>query len=451
MVQGSMLVVILLAAIVLMLLLISKFHFHPFVALFAVALVMGLCVGMKPMDVLNTILNGFGGTCRGIGIVILLGTIIGVMLERSGAAFTMADSVLKIVGEKHPAIAMSLIGSIVSIPVFCDSGFVILSSLNKSLSRRSGVSLGTMAIALSTGLFATHNLVPPTPGPIAAADKLGADLGLVIIWGIVAAIPAIIGGYLYACAVGPKLVLTVDEGESYEELKSKYGELPSAFKSFAPIIIPLILIGISSVVNYPSVLSKVGKGSTLHSIASFLGSPVIALTIGLILCFFLIPKLTEEITHGWIGEGVKEGANIIMITAAGGSLGAIIAASGVGDYIGAALKEFNLGLLLPFIIAAALKTAQGSSTVAIITTAGIITPMLESLGLGTAPMGPVLATLAIGCGSMVVSHANDSYFWVVSQFSGMELGTAYKAQTMATLVEGVCGLIAVYAIAAFML
>ena len=446
-----MIVVILLAAIVLMLLLISKFHVHPFAALFAVALVMGLCVGMKPMDVLNTILNGFGNTCRGIGIIILLGTIIGVMLEKSGAAFTMADSVLKIVGDKRPAIAMSLTGSIVSIPVFCDSVFVILSSLNKSLSRRSGISLGTMAIALSTGLFATHNLVPPTPGSIVAADKLGADLGLVIMWGIFASIPAIIGGYLYACAIGSKLVLNVEEGESYEELKAKYGELPSAFKSFAPIIVPLILIGISSVVNYPAILAKIGKDTAVHSAASFLGNPVIALTIGLILCFFLIPKLTQEVTHGWIGEGVKEGANIIMITAAGGSLGAIIAVSGVGNYIGAALKDLNLGLLLPFIIAAALKTAQGSSTVAIITTAGIITPMLCSLGLGGSSMEPVLATLAIGCGSMVVSHANDSYFWVVTQFSGMEVGTAYKAQTMATLVEGLCGLAAVYAIPAVML
>ena len=170
MVQGSTLVVILAVAIIAMVLLISKFRVHPFVSLFAVALAMGFAVGMPAADVLNTILNGFGNTCRSIGVVILLGCIIGAMLESSGAAFTMADAILRIVGEKRPAIAMSIIGSIVSIPVFCDSGFVILSSLNRSLARRSGVSLATMAIALSTGLFATHNLVPPTPGPIAAAN-----------------------------------------------------------------------------------------------------------------------------------------------------------------------------------------------------------------------------------------------------------------------------------------
>ena len=445
-VSGPMLVVILVVAILAMVLLVSKLKLHPFVALFAVALFMGLAVGMPPSAVLDTILNGFGSTCRGIGVVILLGTIIGAMLEHSGAAFTMADSVLRVVGEKRPAIAMSIIGWIVSIPVFCDSGFVILSSLNRSLSRRSGVSLATMAIALSTGLFASHNLVPPTPGPIAAAARLGADLGLVIMWGIVASIPAILAGYLYALAVGPKLAADAGAGETYEELRAKFGALPSPARSFAPIVVPLILIGVSSVVNYPSVLESVGKGSMLHSTASFLGSPVIALSIGAVLCFFLPPKITEEVTSDWIGRGVREGANIIMITAAGGSLGAIIAASKVGDYIGASLAAYDFGIFLPFVIAAALKTAQGSSTVALITTSTIIAPMLASLELGS-PMGAVLATLAVGCGSMIVSHANDSYFWVVTQFSGMELGTAYKAQTAATLVEGVAGICGVWAIA----
>lgn len=454
MVQGSMLVVILVIAIILMVLLISKMKFHPFVALFAVALAMGLAVGMAPADVLNTILNGFGGTCRGIGIVILLGTIIGAMLEKSGAAFTMADSVLKVVGEKRPALAMSLIGWIVSIPVFCDSGFVILSSLNKSLARRSGVRLSVMAIALSTGLYATHTLVPPTPGPIAAAGKLGADLGMVILWGLGVSFVSMLAGYAYALLAGPKLPVDFDSDanghETFDELKAKFGKLPSAFKSFAPIVVPLILIGISSVVSYPSILAKVGgKESTLFVVTSFLGNPVIALSIGVILCFFLAP-LSEEVTNGWIGAGVKDGANIIMITAAGGGLGAVISASGVGTYIGEALSSYNFGIFLPFIIAAALKTAQGSSTVAIVATAEIIAPMLGSLGLGS-PMGAVLSTLAIGSGAMVVSHANDSYFWVVTQFSDMDLNTAYRAQTFATFIQGVVAALTIYGISLYVL
>ena len=454
MVQGSMLVVILIAAIILMVLLISKMKFHPFVALFAVALAMGLAVGMAPAKVLDTILNGFGNTCRGIGIVILLGTIIGAMLEKSGAAFTMADKVLKVVGEKRPALAMSLIGWIVSIPVFCDSGFVILSSLNKSLARRSRVKLSVMAIALSTGLFATHNLVPPTPGPIAAANELGADLGMVILWGLGVSFISMLAGYIYALFAGPKLPVdfdsNIEDGESFEELKAKFGKLPSGFASFAPILIPLILIGINSVVSYPAVLAKVGgKESMLFIVTSFLGNPVIALSIGVVLCFFLAP-FTEEVTNGWIGSGVKDGANIIMITAAGGGLGAVISASGVGTYIGEALSSYNLGIFLPFIISAALKTAQGSSTVALVTTSQIIAPMLASLGLASS-MGTVLATLAIGCGSMVVSHANDSYFWVVSQFSDMDLNTAYQAQTMGTLFQGIVAVIAVYGISLYIL
>ncbi len=451
MVQGSALVAILVAAIILMVVMISFFKFHPFISLFAVALLMGLAVGMTPAKVLDTILNGFGSTCRGIGVVILLGTIIGAMLEKSGAAFTMADSVLKVVGEKRPGLAMSLIGWIVSIPVFCDSGFVILSSLNKSLARRSGVSLTTMAIALSTGLYATHTLVPPTPGPIAAANELGADLGLVIMWGIAVSIPAVLAGYIYALIVGPKLKVEMEEAEDYETLKAKFGKLPSAFKSFAPILIPLILIALNSFVSYPTILEKIGgKETALFTISNFIGNPVIALSIGVILCFFLAP-FTQEVTNNWIGSGVKEGANIIMITAAGGALGAIISASGVGNFIGESLSKYNFGIFLPFIIAAALKTAQGSSTVAIVTTAQIIAPMLSSLGLANSPMGSVLATLAIGAGAMVVSHANDSYFWVVAQFSDMDLNTAYKSHTVATLIEGVAAVLVVYLISLYML
>jgi GntP family gluconate:H+ symporter len=437
-------------AIVLMIVMISKFKFHPFMALFTVALLMGLVARMPMADVVNTIATGFGNTCRSIGIVILFGTIIGAMLEQSGAAVTMADSILKVVGPKRPALAISIIGWIVSIPVFCDSGFVILSSLNKSLSKRSGVKMATMAIALSTGLYATHTLVPPTPGPIAAAANLHADLGSVIMFGIIASIPAALAGYLYAITAGSRLEVEDIEGPTFEELRAKYPQLPSPKKAFAPLVVPLILIAFNSVINFPTVLEVVGKESALYSFSNFIGQPITALFVGVILCFFLPPKITEEVTSKWIGSGVKDGATIIMITAAGGSLGAIIAATKVGDYIGATLAQYQIGIFLPFIISAALKTAQGSSTVALIATSTIVYPLLGALGLGS-PMGAVLTTLAIGCGAMVVSHANDSYFWVVTQFSNMKLNTAYKAQTFATLVEGVVGIAGVWALSLIML
>ena len=204
MVQGPMLLVILAAAILFIVLMISKFRVHAFLALLLSAFLVGLTAGMDPVKVIGAVAKGFGGTAEKIGIVIIAGTIIGVMLERSGAAFTMAETVLKLVGEKRPALAMTIIGYIVSIPVFCDSGYVILSSLNKSLGKRTGVSMTTMAVALSTGLYATHTLVPPTPGPIAAANALHADLGMVILMGLIVAIPIAGAGYLWATKFASK-------------------------------------------------------------------------------------------------------------------------------------------------------------------------------------------------------------------------------------------------------
>jgi GntP family gluconate:H+ symporter len=269
-------------------------------------------------------------------------------------------------------------------------------------------------------------------------------------WGMVASIPAVIAGYLYAVTAGSKLEVDTSDGLTFEELKAKFPQLPSPAKAFAPIIVPLILIGISSVVNFPTMKEAIGVESNAYKFTNFIGQPMIALFVGVIFCFLLPPKITEEVTNGWIGSGVREGASIIMITAAGGSLGAIISATGVGKYIGETLAHYEMGIFLPFIISAALKTAQGSSTVALVTTSTIIAPLLPSLGLGT-PSGAVLATLAIGCGAMVVSHANDSYFWVVAQFSNMKISTAYRAQTVATLIEGVVGVAGVWVLSLFLL
>ena len=454
MASGSVVLAILAATIVVMVFMISKLKIHPFLSLFAAALFMGLASGMPLLQVTDTIAAGFGNTCRSIGIVILFGTIIGAMLEGSGGAITMTDTILRHVGEKRPALAMSVIGWIVSIPVFCDSGFVILSSLNRSLGKRSGVRMATMTIALSTGLYATHTLVPPTPGPTAAAGNLGADLGLVILWGIVVSIPAMLAGYLYAVTAGSRLGFeTSKDDDDWNTLLKRHLRLPSPRQAFAPILVPLLLIGMNSAANYPSVLTLIGKGSALYSALSFIGNPMIALFVGLLLC---IPLVALHQTNGegnwshWVTKGIRDASSIITITAAGGSLGAIITATKIGDTIGAQSAHFELGIFLPFIISAALKTAQGSSTVALITTSTIVAPLLTSLGLGT-PMGAVLATLAIGCGSMVVSHANDSYFWVVTQFSDMDVGTAYRAQTLATLIEGVVGVSAIWGLSLILL
>ncbi len=440
MVQGPMLLVILLIAIVMIVVLISRFKVHAFLALLAASFFVGFAAGMNPVEVSKVIMKGFGGTAERIGIVIIAGTIIGVFLEKTGAALTLAETVLKWVGPKRPALAMSIIGYITSIPVFCDSGFVILSALNKALSKRSGVSMAVMATALSTGLYATHTLVPPTPGPIAAANNLNADLGMVIFIGLCVAIPVTFADYLWATRYASQYEVLADASVSYEELLERFKVLPSATAAFLPLALPIILIALKSVAAFPG--APFGSG-TLKLVIDFVGEPMVALLLGMLSCFFLVPKLDEEVLSGWIGTGLKDSAAIIMITSAGGSLGALLAASKIADYLGKSLSTFDLGIFLPFVIAAALKTAQGSSTVALSTTSAIVYPLLGSLGLAS-PMGAVLATMAVGCGAMVISHANDSYFWVVSQSSDLTFNLAYKCQSMANLVQGLVGILAVY-------
>lgn len=437
MVQGPMLIVILVLGIAFIVLATSKLKIHPFIVLLITSYGIALAAGMPLLEIGDTIKTGFGGILKYIGIVIILGTIIGTILEKSGAAITMADTVLKVVGQKRPGLAMSIIGYIVSIPVFCDSGFVILSSLKKSLAKRTKASSVMMTVALATGLYATHTFVPPTPGPIAAAGNLGLEnkLGLVILVGIAVALVGMFAGYFWAKIAGKKYTSAEDNEPlemSYDEVKEKYGVLPSAWKAFAPILVPILLITFGTIANMPA--HPLGDGG-LYTTVSFLGKPINALVIGFFFSLLLLPKFNEETLTGWIGDGLKGAAVIIMVTGAGGALGTVLKATQIGDYLGQALADYNLGIFLPFIIAAAFKTAQGSSTVALVTTSALVAPLLSSLGLDST-MGSILTVMAIGAGAMTVSHANDSFFWVVTNFSGMDVSTGYKSHTMATLIQG---------------
>ncbi|QTA38177.1 GntP family permease [Thermosipho ferrireducens] len=421
-----------------------KWRLHPFLSLLFAAFAFGLLAGMKPVDIINSIKQGFGGTLGAIGIVIVAGTIIGTFLEKSGGAYTMAESVLKITGKKNVPLAMGIIGYIVSIPVFCDSGFVILSPLNKALSKRAGISLAASAIALSLGLYATHTMVPPTPGPIAAAGILGADLGVVILFGLLVSIPALIVGWLFAVNSGKKIKIDPDPELSEADIKKKMEDAPSSFKAFTPIVLPIILILFKSISDLPG--RPFGDG-LFRSIIGFIGHPITALLIGVLIAFTLPKKLKKEMlsTSGWVGEGLINSAIIILITAAGGAFGKVLQNSGIAQVIGDTLAQANLGIWLPFIIAAGIKTAQGSSTVAIITTASLMAPLMEPLGF-TSTAIKALVVVAIGAGSMVVSHANDSYFWVVTQFSRMDIKLGYRLQTLGTLFEGLAAAVIVWII-----
>ena len=443
------LVLILVALIVFIVLATTRLKLHPFLALLAAAFIAGFAYQLPSAEIVKNIAGGFGGILGYIGIVIALGTIIGVILERSGAAITMAETVIKLLGERFPTLTMSIIGYLVSIPVFCDSGYVILNSLKNALATRMKVSVVAMSVALATGLYATHTFVPPTPGPIAAAGNLGLEssLGLVIAVGLVVALVTALAGMLWANRFIGKDYALEDDGLAHDDaqdfaaLRAKYGTLPSAAQAFAPIFVPILLICLGSVAVFPS--KPLGDGLVLD-VLSFLGQPIVALLVGLALaCTLLKSADKRQEFHDHVAEGLLQAAPILLITGAGGAFGAVLKVTPLGDYLGQTLSALGIGLLMPFVVAAALKTAQGSTTVALVTTSALVAPLLAQLGLDS-EMGRVLTVMAIGAGAMTVSHANDSFFWVVTQFSRMPVALAYRAQTMATLIQGLAGIITVW-------
>ncbi|BBM82802.1 GntP family permease [Candidatus Uabimicrobium amorphum] len=445
--QSSLPIFLLVGAILFIVFSTTKWKLHPFMALILAAIGFGLLSGMEPLSVVKAVNTGFGGTIGYIGIVILFGTIIGTFLEKSGAAFTLSENALKITGEKNVSLSMGIVGYIVSMPVFCDSGFVILSPLNKALSKRAQKSIAAGAVALALGLYVTHTMVPPTPGPVAAAGILGADLGLVIMWGFAVSFVALLSGWLFAVKYASRFDLA--DANIQEPTPPPQQERPSVSRSVAPILIPIFLIVLQSIAKLPS--KPLGEG-VLTQWLIFCGQPVVALLCGVGLALLLPKKLHSDMmsTKGWIGEAIVSAAAIIIITGAGGAFGKVLQSSDIAAVVGNYIQDFPIGILLPFIIAAAIKTAQGSSTVAIITTAGIVAPLLGELQL-TDDTAKALVVIAIGAGSMVVSHVNDSYFWVVTQFSNMNVEQGYKLHTLGTLVVGSVAALTVWTLSLFLI
>lgn len=442
--QTFFLFALIILSVVAMVIAISKFHLHPFIVMTVIAILVGLIWGIDPTTVIDTVKSGFGSILTSIGIVILCGTIIGTILEKTGAALTMANTILGIVGKKNSVLAIGAMGYVTGIPVFCDSGFVVLSPISRALASQSNTSLAVMATALSGGLYATHCLVPPTPGPIAMAGTLSADLGLTILIGLIVSIPAVAVAVIYAKKVSSKIEIPANSEYTLEELKEKYGKLPGALHSFSPILLPIILIALASVAGFPG--NPLGDG-VLYQFVTFIGNPVVALLLGVFLSMTLIPESEKSHTLEWVTQGVTDSAAIMAITGAGGSFGAILKLLPIADATTGLLSS-GLGVLIPFAIAMILKLAMGASTVAMITTAGMMAPLMEAMGF-TSSVERVLVVLAIGAGSMVASHANDSYFWVVSQFSDMKTEEAYRCQTGMTAVMGITIIILLFIISFF--
>ena len=449
---GIPLIIAFVVAVVLMIIAISKWKVHPFLSIMGVSLLLALVAGIPLADVPGVIGAGFSGTFSSIGIVIILGALIGSILEKTGAALKLADMVVKLVGQKNPELALELMGWVVSIPVFCDSGFVILDPIRKALVKRTGKSSVACTVALSAGLYISHVFIPPTPGPIAAANTLGIgdNLLLVIGLGVLCSIFPLAAGLVYAKFIGKK-VKSADETvasdevvKTYEELVAGYGKLPGGFNALAPIIVPVILMALGTIGK------QVGITGIALDILTFLGTPIIALAAGTIFAIVqlaLAKKMGEF--YAITNDTLKTVGPILFVTAAGGVLGKVISSTTMVSYITEnAGFLMNLGIFFPFLLAAILKTAQGSSTVAITTTAGIMAPMMASLGLGTPVMG-ALTVMAIGAGAMTVSHANDSYFWVVTNFGEMTPDQGYKTQTVLTLVMGVASIIGIFLVSLF--
>ena len=440
-------IILLLVILVLALIVIAiiRYDIHPFLALFVGAILYGLLAGMPAELILKSIADGFGGVIGKIGLVILLGVIIGTFLEKTGGALVIAQKVLSWIGEKSVMLAMMITGWVLSIPIFGDSAFVIMSPINKSLSYKAKVPFAATTVALTLGLTATHSLVPPTPGPIATAGMLGADLGLVILWGIIVSAIGLVPCFFYVKYYVSKfhLLPQIEEGQTVAVAR-KY---PSLGKSTLPIFIPLVLIVLASVATYPT--RPLGEG-TFALILAFLGAPVIALLIGAFLSFNLPEKFEIKLlsSNSWVAHAVVLSAPIILITGAGGVFGMMLQNSGIAELVSNNLSSMNWGMFLPFLMALALKTAQGSSTVAMITTASIVTPLLPVLGLDTDILR-VFAVLAIGCGAIAVSHANDSFFWVMTQMSGMNIKMGNQTHSLGTLLLAASAILVLYGFSFF--
>ncbi len=426
----------LLLGIALIVVLTTKYKVHAFFALVMACLVVGLGLNLPLSDVLATTKTGFGNIIGALGLIIIFGTTLGTVLEHTGATLVLANAILRLTGQKRAAGAMNITGYVVGLPIFCDSGYIVLSSLNNNMARRTGTAMVLMASSLASGLYAVHCLIPPHPGAAAATATLSVDFGLVILYGMLVAIPTAFSGFLWAKYASRKssAVQTTDDPEDVQALPKR---LPSVGIAVLPIAIPILLIGIRSFMGVNETSSFPVRA--IHA----LGAPEIALGLGILLAISGKRDWKRADFNGLLRQAVEKAGDILLIIGAGGAFGALIAQANIAQHLSDNSAISNMGLFFPFLLAAVLKTAQGSSSVAIITTATMVLPMLSSLGLDH-EMGKVFTVLAMGAGSMMVSHANDSYFWVISRFSGVGMEVMLRVYTVATLVMGMVAVGMVY-------
>ena len=435
--------IIVLLSIVLIILLTSVTKLNAFASLFIVALFLAM-IALPDKNVVDILKQGFGSTMASIGFLIIFGATIAVVLEKTGGAASIAHYIFTKTGHSKAASAMSMTGFIVGLPIFCDSGYIIMSGLARSFSSKARIALPFIAFVLATSLYSVHCLIPTHPGALAASGILNANIGMLILAGTIFAIPAALSAFLWVKWQTRKMVYeeTVPSENDIQHLQ----QLPSVRLSLLPIVTPILLIAIGSLLT---VFNASDLNFFLKSL-SFLGQPIIALMIGVLLSFLLLRTRGIQEINGVLESAIEKAGPILIVTGAGGMFGLVIKETGVGAMAGEFFLQTGLGLAVPFLIASILKTAQGSSTVAIITAASFIAPMLPALGLDS-ETGKLLALLSMGAGSMMVSHANDSYFWVVSRFSGISSNTTLKVYSTATIVMGLVTFLCIWVASFFML
>ncbi|OOF78520.1 gluconate permease [Rodentibacter caecimuris] len=416
----------LIIAVFVLVVLVLRTRVHAFIAMLIASSIAGLIGGMSVNDTLGAITKGFGGTLGGIGIVIGLGVMMGSVLEVSGAAEKMAFSFIKFLGKKKEEWALAITGYIVSIPIFVDSAFVILYPVAKALAKNGKRSLLTLGVALAGGLVVTHHTVPPTPGPLGVAGLFGVDIGAMLLVGMSFAVLPVIGMVLYAKWLDKKYPTFNQESFSTEELKQKYDDyiekhekknLPSLGLSLLPIVLPILLIFIKAILDLVIKSSPAIAEMQIYHFFAFIGHPMIALALSVLISVYtLLPKVDKNTTALHLEEGVKTAGIILLVTGAGGALGAVLRDSGAGKQLAEQIASLPISpILIPFIVSTLVRFIQGSGTVAMITAASISAPILAQIP----GVNMLLAAQAATMGSLFFGYFNDSLFWVVNRMMGI--------------------------------
>ena len=429
----------------LLIIMISKLKIHAFLTLLVTAIFFGIAAGIPLAELPGIIAGGFGSTMTSIGIVIVCGVVVGSFLEFTGGAQKIADAILKLIGIKRATYATSVTGAFVSIPVFCDSGFVILNPIIKGISNRGNIPYATLIVALMAGLLCTHSFVPPTPGPVAAAALYGAEIGEVMLYGLIVSIPVVIVCSIWANSrfirkALPEIAVENElDKEEAEKFRQVVAHAPATWLSFIPIAIPILIIILKSFLGN-------AEGNFIQRGLDFIGTPWIALLIGTAICFTLPTKLNEEVTNIWVAKSLSSAAEIMCITAAAGGFAKVLQATPIGETLANLVLAAGLpAILVPYLMAAMINLAQGSATVALTTVGGILAPMLPMLGLN-----PVIATLATAAGSLSFCHTNSNYFWCVTKLGGLKLNQSYRVITFTSVLMGVVAMIMISMLSLFL-